>query len=376
MSRPKGLDTVVIRYSEIGLKSKRVRRRFEAKLIQNIKTAFEKEGVVYSRVLKAGARIIARTSDPSAQEVVGSIPGVRSLSPALEVGAEIEEIKKSAIDLLLGGSGPFAVRAQRITKGFPLTSLEINRVVGSAIQKRTGRPVDLNSPHQEIGIEVVGNRAYIFTERVTGPGGLPVSTQGRVVSLLSGGIDSAVATWLMLKRGADVTPLHFRLVEEDHKKFRKLLVLLRRFAYGSTFEPVVEEWQPVLSNISAKLAGSNRLPWTCVFCKRSFLRRAEEIAEDVGALGMVTGDSLGEVASQTLQNLEVVSYGRRRPVYRPLIGLDKEEIISIAKRIGTYPISVERAPTCPYRAPKVITAANWERFCQVAREAGLEWLLE
>jgi thiamine biosynthesis protein ThiI len=197
---------------------------------------------------------------------------------------------------------------------------------------------------------------------VPGPGGLPLGTQGKVVALISGGIDSPVAAWLMMKRGVGIIPLHFSSNAVETSKARDNMALLNRYAYGWRLRPVILSHAQTVEPWVQRLIQVGEERWTCLFCKRAMLARAERLAEELGAQGIVMGDNLGQVASQTLDNLEVVSYGLRKPVYRPLIGLDKTDIMDLARRIGTYSVSTRASEACPYVPDRPLTRGSVEKL--------------
>jgi thiamine biosynthesis protein ThiI len=218
-------------------------------------------------------------------------------------------------------------------------------------------PADARDP-VEIGVEVQTRRALVFGETIAGPGGLPLGSQGRVVVLMSSGIDSPVAAWLMMKRGCGVIPVHFSTGQAQTEQVQAIARALNRWAYGWALRPIILSHQEVLRPILTRLRELRQERWTCLFCKRTMLARAAEIAEEMGASALVTGDSLGQVASQTLSNLEAISYGIQKPILRPLIGMDKTEIMALARHIGTYEASVQGAHTCPFLPARPLTQAS------------------
>ncbi len=365
-------NSVIVRYSEIGLKSSHVRREMERRLIKNLEEAYRNEGVYFLRIVKRASRIIVYTSDPKVREVTKLVFGIKSYSPALEIETDIEELKAVALSIAEGKQGSFAVRVRRITKEFPLTSIEVAKLIGFVIKEQTGRSVNLNDPDQEILIEIIGRKTYVTDERIEGYGGLPVGTQGKVLALISSGIDSPVAAWLLMKRGAHVIPVHFKKTDEEEGGFMRLVSVLKRFSYGTEFKPIVIEHASTLRNYLQKGARE----WICLLCKRRMLILANKVANELGASAIVTGDSLGQVASQTLENLEVESRCLEKPVLRPLIGMDKEEIVRIAKEIGTYDISITYDVACPFVPKKPKTKGKWNQFLKIVRKVGANDLID
>ncbi len=355
------MSLILLRYGEIGLKGQN-RTYFCRKLRRNVRECLKAHGLV-GRVWQEGQRLYLETDRP--QEAIAAVQrvfGIVSLSPVFEVAADLEAIAQEAVAVAqrarVGPARPFRVTAQRADKSFPTPSPQIERQVGAAVVAATGAPVNLSQPDVEIGVEVQPGRALVFGETVAGPGGLPVGSQGRVVALLSSGIDSPVAAWLMLKRGCGVIPLHFSTDPAQAEQMLAIVEALNRHAYGWRLRPIILSHQEALAPVLARLRALHQERWTCLFCKRTMLTRAAEIAEEMGAAALVTGDSLGQVASQTLSNLEVISYGIPKPILRPLIGLDKTEIMALARRIGTYEASVRQSPPCPFLPNRPLTQAS------------------
>jgi thiamine biosynthesis protein ThiI len=185
-----------------------------------------------------------------------------------------------------------------------------------------------------------------------------LGSQGKVVALLSSGIDSPVAAWLMMKRGCGIIPVHFSVSQAQSNQVQAIIGRLNRHAYGRPLRPIMLSHQYILGPDLARLRALRQERWACLFCKRAMLAKAAEIAQEMGASALVTGDSLGQVASQTLSNLEVISYGISKPVLRPLIGLDKTEIISMAREIGTYEPSIGHSQACPFLPDHPLTQAS------------------
>ena len=234
--------------------------------------------------------------------------------------------------------GSFRVSARRADKRYPLSSPQVEREVGGRIQAVKGWTVDLENPEIDIRLELLSNEAFYFFDKQRGPGGLPTGTAGRVVCLLSGGIDSPVAAHRMMKRGCTVTFVHFHsypiLSRASIEKARSLATLLTKWQHRSRLYlvPFGEIQQQVLLSVPG--------PMRVVVYRRLMLRIAERIAQIRRAQALVTGDVVGQVASQTLENLAVVGQVATLPLFRPLIGMDKEEITAQAQAIGTYPISI------------------------------------
>jgi thiamine biosynthesis protein ThiI len=356
------MSLILLRYGEIALKGKN-RAYFFRKLRRNVRKCLKANGL-QGEVWQEGQRIYLETDKPgAAMEAVQRVFGIVSLSPVQVTPADLNAIAQEAVTVAQGAglnpSRSFRVRARRADKSFPHISPEIEREVGAAIAVKTGAQVDLTAGAEvEIGVEVQPGRALVFGEIIAGPGGLPLGSQGRVVALLSSGIDSPVAAWLMMKRGCGVIPVHFSVSQAQTEQVNAIVEALNRHAYGWELRPIVLSHEEALEPTLGRLRELRQERWTCLFCKRVLLAKAAEIAEEMGASALVTGDSLGQVASQTLSNLEVISYGIPKPILRPLIGLDKTEIMALARRIGTYHASTQEAHPCPFLPDRPLTQAN------------------
>lgn len=356
------MGLVLLRYGEIALKGKN-RAFFFRKLRRNVRKCLKANGIE-GTVWQEGQRIYLETGQvEEAIAAVQRVFGIVSLSPVRVAAAEMEAITEESLALArhieLDADRTFKVRVRRADKAFPLISPQIERQVGETIAEATGARADLSKAAQvTVGIEIHPGRALIFGERIPGPGGLPLGSQGRVVSLLSSGIDSPVASWLMMKRGCSVIPVHFSTSRAQTEQVEALVQALNRHAYGWQLKPIILSHHEVLEPTLERLRAHRGERWTCLFCKRVMLSKAAEIADEMGANALVTGDSLGQVASQTLSNMEVISYGIQKPILRPLIGLDKTEIMALARRIGTYEPSTTDAHTCPFLPDRPLTQSS------------------
>ena len=360
------MGLVLLRYGEIALKGKN-RKFFFRKLRQNVRQCL-KANAIEGKVWQEGQRIYLQTEEvEAAVEAVQRVFGLVSLSPVYEVPASPEAIVQEGVRVAkragLDSGCTFRVRARRADKSFPVISPDIERQVGEAIILATNARPDLSKEAQvEIGIEVQPGRALIFGETIAGPGGLPLGSQGRVVALLSSGIDSPVAAWLMMKRGCSVIPVHFTTSQAQTEQVVAIVEALNRHAYGWQLRPIILSHGEALEPVLARLRELRQERWTCLFCKRVILTKAAEVAEQMDASALVMGDSLGQVASQTLSNLEVISYGIPKPILRPLIGMDKTEIMDLARQIGTYEASIKGSHTCPFLPDRPLTRARIEKL--------------
>jgi len=353
---------IIIRYDEIGLKGKN-RVYFENVLVDNIKKQLKKNGFD-SNVERVRGRIIVSSNAPI--EIYSKIFGIRSYSPAIESSLDINHIYEKVKEILKGKNfETFRVSAQRLWKGYDKTSTEINENIGEWVIRDFSKKVDLENPDMNIGIEILHNRSYIFTEKYSGPGGLPYGIEGKVLMLISGGIDSPVAAYLLMKRGAEITFLHYKTNDEILKKVKNLIKILESYSPKS-MDLIVEDHRTLLENVIINLESLKERRWTCVFCRYSMLKMAEEIAKNINAIAIGTGESLGQVASQTLNNISVENLATSLPVLRPLIGLDKIEIENIARKIGTFNESISiKGCGCPFLPVHPITNASLEKFIKL-----------
>jgi thiamine biosynthesis protein ThiI len=364
------MGLILVRYGEIALKGQN-RSYFFRKLRRNVRLCL-KENSVDGRVWQEGQRIYLETGQTDrAIEVVQRVFGIVSLSPVQVVPADLDAIAQEAVALAnrvgLGPERSFRVTARRADKSFPLISPEIQRRVGAEVVAATNAPVDLSDAASlDIGVEIQRGRALVFGETVAGPGGLPLGSQGRVVALLSSGIDSPVAAWLMMKRGCGVIPLHLSVSQAQAEQVAAIVEVLNRYGYGWPLRPIVLSHEEVVAPVLEQLRDLRQERWACLFCKRAMLAKAAEIADEANASALVTGDSLGQVASQTLSNLEVISYGIPKPILRPLIGYDKTEIMDLARRIGTYEASIQTSHACPFLPERPLTQSSLDRFLTLA----------
>ena len=332
---------VIARYGEIGLKSPKIRSRFERKLVKNIKATFECE------VERNQGRIYIHPQDfDEGIEKLNRVFGVVSYSPAVFTKADYGGIDETLSDYtqelidegILDENTKFAIKCRRVgTHDF--TSQEMAAHCGGVVRGVVLAPVDLTNPDLTIFVEIRENDAYIYHEKIKGPGGLPLGTQGKVIVLLSSGIDSPVAAYLMMKRGCEVVALHCNNDPFSGPKvtelFNRLVDQLNEYAKGVPIKKRVIDYGEYLQ--VAKDKAPEKM--TCVLCKSGMYRIAEKLALEIGADAIVDGSSVGQVASQTLSNILATRYGVDMPILSPLIGLDKEEITKIAKDIGTFEIS-------------------------------------
>jgi thiamine biosynthesis protein ThiI len=326
--------------SEISLKGGN-RRWFERTLTDNVRNALADLPV--ASVARPAWRVLITFNEPvafaeAARRLV-TVFGLGAFRPVEFAGHTIEELENH-LDPRLGDFEPssFAIRCQRSEKRFPLTSPEVERRIGSFVQQRTDWPVDLSNPDLTIHILVDEKGLFTWTHRVPGPGGLPVGVGGRATCLISGGIDSPVAAYLLMKRGMRLDFVHFHSVPRtDPASLEKVEDLIRiLIRYQGPARLAMVPLLPIQEEIAAQCPAELRV----LLYRRFMLRLAERAAHRLRSNALITGESLGQVASQTIENLRAVEAIATMPVLRPLIGLDKPEIIEMARRMGTYETSI------------------------------------
>ncbi|MGP8330867.1 MAG: tRNA uracil 4-sulfurtransferase ThiI [Methanosarcinaceae archaeon] len=346
-------DIIIVRYGELALKSTGVRNWYEKKLVQNIAAMLDLRNIKYSQIKREWGRIFVHTTDSDAARVVADVFGVVSTSPAIVSDAIIGDAAKVCADIgvdIIKDGESFAIRARR-TGNHSFSSRDIGTKCGDTVWERlesTGQnpSVNLTDPDKEIFVEMRQTRAYIFTEIFKGVGGLPLGTQGKMVALVSGGIDSPVSAWLMMKRGVEIIPVYCNNEPfsdiTTRKRAMDCIKVLADWAPGYTLK-VYDV--PHGDNLTAFLTNCKSRN-TCLLCRRTMYREAFEIMTKEDANGIITGASLGQVASQTSANMYAEIHGLGIPLYHPLIGLDKTEIIDIANRIGTFNVSIKPVKCC------------------------------
>ena len=343
----------IVHYHEVSLKRGN-RPLFLRHLGRNIERATSDVGPVRLRQLSGRILVdLDRNETPDVvRDRIARVCGVASVALASRVPSTVEAMKDAIAQLLEGRAfRSFRISARRAFKTYPLTSVELNRDLGTFVVERTGARVDLHHAELEIHVEVMPAETFVYVNRVAGPGGLPVGASGTVTALLSGGIDSPVAAWRMIKRGCRVVFVHFHSVpylpDVSQGKARALAERLTEWQYASRLFLV--PFGEIQREIVLAVPGPARV----VVYRRMMIRIAEAIARSVGAQALVTGESLGQVASQTLENIACIDEAATMPVFRPLIGTDKLEITGEAQRLGTFEISIEPdADCCTLFTPK------------------------
>jgi thiamine biosynthesis protein ThiI len=344
---------LLVHYHELGLKRGN-RPLFLRHLARNLRRATGDLGPASLR--QVSGRILLELDehpDPGAvRDRVRHVCGVSSAALAYRVASSVEAMKGALTALVEGRTfASFRISARRAFKTYPMTSVELNRELGAFVLERVATRVDLRRPELEIHVEVMPAETFVYVEPEPGPGGLPVGASGTVAALLSGGIDSPVAAWRMMKRGCRVMFVHFHSVPylppTSQAKARALVERLTEWQYDSTLllVPFGEIQREVVLTVPP--------PARVVVYRRLMVRIGEALARKHGALALTTGESLGQVASQTLSNIARIDEAATMPILRPLIGMDKLEITEQARRLGTFEVSIEPdADCCTLFVPK------------------------
>jgi thiamine biosynthesis protein ThiI len=369
---------VMVRYGELFLKSEPVKHHFIGLLLRNIGKALSAANLSYHFETPRGRIFIHGAEPDKIAAIARRCFGVVDVSVCTLTTGGIDALCTEAVALAsarLFAPMSFAVRGKRQNK-VGLTSQELGTVVGSAIYDHIpGLRVDLTHPDYELFVEVRDIGGLVYDSRIAAPGGLPWGTQGKVLGLLSSGIDSPVASWLAMKRGCEVTHLHLdggkwagndvqEAAIENHRR-------LSLWCPGNVMPLVIADSEPLYDQMT-RLRIPPRL--RCVICKRFMMRVGSRLLEKEGATALVTGENLGQVASQTLPNLAVISEAVTAPVIRPLITYDKEETITIARKIGTF--DMHPGDLACRAVPKMpTTAASLEAVKEAEARMGIDELL-
>ncbi len=347
-------DTIIVRFSgEIGIKSEWTRRTYEKQALQNLKQTLKNAGLKPTSIERMRGRIYIKTQKPAeTAKSLTRVFGITSVSPAKRTTSDFKMITETALaiaDATIQDNTTFAVRCHRVGT-HPYSSIEVCRDLGEKIldaYHMRSPKVNLTNPEVTITVEIREQEAYVYAQTLQGAGGFPIGTQAKTICLLSGGIDSPVACWLTMKRGCPPVPVYVdNSPYTDEKSMQKAIETAR----------ILKEWSAgyikkmyIVPNGENMKAIMQKTPerFTCLFCKRFMYRIAEQIADIEKAVGIVTGEAIGEQASQTMQNLYVIDEAAKRyPIHRPLLGFDKIETEAIARKIGTYETSIIRSQGC------------------------------
>ena len=334
---------IILREGEMVLKG-RNRRDFEYRLIKNVKRITKDfKGVVVER---SYGRIYIRNSNEHTMEIIKGvklIPGIYNISPIMKTDKNLDNIKAKALEMLkkaIGDKKTFKVEAKRGDKTYPLDSMEISRQVGGYILAMYDGEltVDVRNPDVVVNIEVTFTAANIYSEKIEGAGGLPIGTSGRGLTLLSGGIDSPVAIWMGLKRGVEMDALHFHSFPFTSERSKEKVVDLTKILAKHTgkMKLYIINFTEIQKIIGIKCPKE----YYITIMRRFMLRIATVVANKYDYKALFTGDSIGQVASQTLESMAAINAVTNIPVIRPLASMDKHHIIEISREIGTYETSI------------------------------------
>ncbi len=329
---------VLVRLSaELSTKARGTRRRFMRKLMENVRDALSTTGAPF-RVESHWTRIFVQTAaDPAAMEVLGRVPGISSYSTVIaRCRADLDEIVRTGVETFADRvrGRTYAVRAKR-SGSHPFSSRDVMWRLGAALNP--GATVDLDNPEVEVELEVRDQDVLFFSGRRPGMGGLPLGVEGKAVCLLSGGFDSAAAAWMMLRRGVELDYVFCNLAGEAYERSvaRVAKILADHWSYGTRPKLHVVDFGPVVDELRASSAPRY---WQVVL-KRLMYATAARVAQETRGQAIITGEAIGQVSSQTLSNLAAIDRASHLPVFRPLLGFEKLDIIDLSRRIGTFEIS-------------------------------------
>lgn len=375
-------NVILVTYSEIGLKSPPVRHQLERQLLHHIQNVLCSHGLSGSVVRRIQGRLLIENTPATVTtaQIVAQVFGVAATMPAIRISTEFENIiatVRNVAKAIIEPNESFAINARR-TGEHPFSSRDLETAAGHAVEQLLSLQnvtVNLRRPDKTIHLEVRGNETYIYYQILSGVSGLPFGSQGKIVSLFSGGIDSPVASWLMMKRGCnphllfcDQQPYvgydYYQRALDTARVIRRYVPLKRYSLYTLPMGFIMDA---ILGTVSPR--------FVCVCCKRMMYRLANKLANQLHCQGLVTGENLGQVASQTLSNLRVLDEAVSLPVFRPLIGYEKLESIQLAKQIGTFRLSTTSVNGCTAVPSKPSTKAKLDIIKQFEAKLNVPYLL-
>ncbi|MGF7014377.1 tRNA uracil 4-sulfurtransferase ThiI [Ornithinibacillus bavariensis] len=340
-------DHILIRYGELALKGKN-RKSFVEKLQQNIRHKLQEFENVKVKRTQGRMFVLLNGHDPhEVLEKCKNIFGIHSFSLAIKVENDLETIKEAALYALKNGENikTFKVTVKRIDKSFPIRSQELNQILGGHLLSNTeDYTVDVHHPDIDVKVEIRQEATYITSSIIRGSGGLPVGTSGKTLLLLSGGIDSPVAGYLAMKRGVEIEAIHFHSppFTSDRAKQKVIDLAEKLTSYGSKINVHVVPFTKLQQKIFQETPDN----YGMTVMRRMMLRISERVCQKEGILSMTTGENLGQVASQTMTSMYTINEVTNYPILRPLITMDKDEIIEISKKIDTFDISIRPYEDC------------------------------
>lgn len=355
-------ERLLVRLSgDLTTKGRATRSQFVRRLVRNLRDALRQTGVLH-RITRTHDRIHVECAEPGQAETLARVFGVQSLSRVeRQSWRDLDDLVESGAAIFGEAvrGRRFAVRARRVgdRDRIPVDMREIERRLGARLLPDSAG-VDLGNPEVTAALEVTPDAVDWLHQTVRGPGGLPVGAEGRALALVSGGFDSAVAAWLMLKRGVALDHVFCNLGGHSHQlgTLRVMKVIADRWSYGSRPRFHAVDFDAVSRNLRER----TRPRYWQVLLKRLMYRAAERVAAETGAAAAITGEAVGQVSSQTLRNLAVISRATELPVLRPLVGFNKDEILGLARKIGTYDLSKVVGEYCAMVARRPATAARLE----------------
>lgn len=338
-------NSVVVHYGEIGIKGKN-RSFFEKKLVENIK--WNVKNIKVLSVKRLLGRIVIdidkSTNLSELRSKLENIFGITNFSFSIRTDLDLETLKKTSLNLITDKAKSFRIKTTRSNKNFQYSSSQINELIGEFVLNHKKLKVDLENSDQTVFIEITDKDAFIYTEKIKSLGGLPVGVSGKVVSLISGGIDSPISSFLTMKRGCSIIFVHFFNstinTKQAIEKVINLVEVLSKYQFKTKLYLVPFE------NIQKEIIKCVNSKYRMLVYKRYMLKIAEKILESENALALVDGCNIGQVASQTLSNINTINSASNYHVFSPLAGFDKEEIIQIAKKIKTFELSIQPYQDC------------------------------
>ena len=383
-SLKRAYDTVIIRFSgELWLKKLWTRKYYEKRLVKNLKATLKHYKVKYSELVRRHGRFYLKTTSAiEATDKLARVFGISSISPAIETTSKFDDVIESS--LLLAGTtlkkgNSFAVRCKRVGKQ-DYSSADVQKLLGQRVldefSKKLDLRVNLGNPDVVLGVEIRDDQAFVYSETIVAVGGMPLGVQPKLIGLFSGGIDSVIGLWLVMKRGCPVIPIYFdnSPFTDETTKERALRVAEVLFSWSIGFPRKV---YIVQHGENLKQIMETNRKYSCLLCKRMMYRVAERLAHQLWAEGIVTGEAIGEQASQTLTNLKVLNESvKEYPVHRPLLGFDKQETEAISRKIGTYEVSSKKAAPCTAVPYQPSTKAKLEEVHKAEKKLDIESMVE